>query len=125
VGKAIGDSGVPREDLCVTSKRVNSNYRPDHVRRSFDETLENLGLEQLDLFLVHWPLPTLYDGDYVSTWKAVTKFVAEGRLRSGGVSNLSRHPTFDRCRARDTASARESSLQRRPPVHDGRLTHGA
>jgi 2,5-diketo-D-gluconate reductase A len=88
VGQAIAASGIPREQLYITSKLANANHGPDDVRRSFDETLANLGLEQLDLFLVHWPLPTLYRGDYVSTWKAVTEFVAEGRLRSAGVSNF-------------------------------------
>ncbi len=88
VGKGIIASGIPRQELYITSKLANSNHRPDDVRRSFDQTLANLGLEQLDLFLVHWPLPTLYDGDYVSTWKTVTEFVADGRLRSAGVSNF-------------------------------------
>jgi 2,5-diketo-D-gluconate reductase A len=88
VGKAIAAAGIPRKELYVTSKLSNANHRPDDVRRSFDETLDNLGLEQLDLFLIHWPLPTLYDGDYVSTWNAVTEFVADGRLRSAGVSNF-------------------------------------
>jgi 2,5-diketo-D-gluconate reductase A len=88
VGEAIAASGIPREELYVTSKLGNGNHRPDDVRRSFDETLEKLGLEYLDLFLMHWPLPTLYDGDYVSTWKAMTELVAEGRLRTAGVSNF-------------------------------------
>ena len=88
VGKAIAASGIPRDELYVTSKLRNGNHRPDDVRRSFDETLEKLGLEQLDLFLVHWPVPTLYDGDYVSTWKAMTDLVAGGRLRTAGVSNF-------------------------------------
>jgi len=88
VGKAIANSGIPREQMYVTSKLANSNHRPDDVRRSFDETMAGLGLGQLDLFLVHWPLPTLYDGDYVSTWKAVAGLVAEGRLRTAGVSNF-------------------------------------
>jgi 2,5-diketo-D-gluconate reductase A len=72
----------------VTSKLSNGNHRPDDVRRSFDETLGNLGLERLDLFLMHWPVPTLYDGDYVSTWKAMTEPVKGGRLRTAGVSNF-------------------------------------
>ncbi|MBV9335625.1 MAG: aldo/keto reductase [Solirubrobacterales bacterium] len=88
VGQEIAASGIPREELYVTSKLGNANHRPDDVRRSFEATLEKLGLEQLDLFLMHWPLPTLYDGDYVSTWKAMTKLVAGGRLRSAGVSNF-------------------------------------
>jgi len=88
VGQAIAASGIPRDDLYVTSKLGNSNHAPDEVRRSFEQTLENLGLEQLDLFLIHWPLPTLYNGDYVSTWKAVAGLVSDGRLRSAGVSNF-------------------------------------
>jgi 2,5-diketo-D-gluconate reductase A len=88
VGKGIAASGIPREELYVTSKLGDHNHRPDDVRRSFDRTLENLGLDRLDLFLIHWPLPTEYDGDYVSTWKAMTDLVAEGRLTSAGVSNF-------------------------------------
>lgn len=88
VGEAIAASGIPREELWVTSKLGNANHRPDDVRRSFDETLARLRLDYLDLFLVHWPLPTLYDGDYVSTWKAMTELLADGRLRSAGVSSF-------------------------------------
>jgi 2,5-diketo-D-gluconate reductase A len=88
VGKAIAASGIPRAELYVTSKLSNGNHRPDDVRRSLDETLARLGLERLDLFLMHWPVPTLYDGDYVSTWKAMTELVQGGRLRSAGVSNF-------------------------------------
>ena len=88
VGTAIARSGIPRNELYVTSKLSNGNHRPDDVRRSFDETLKNLGLEQLDLFLMHWPVPTLYDGDYVSTWRAMTELIKGGHLRTAGVSNF-------------------------------------
>ncbi|WP_189249659.1 aldo/keto reductase [Streptosporangium pseudovulgare] len=88
VGQAVAASGIPREELYITSKLANDNHRPDDVRRSFDETMARLGLERLDLFLMHWPLPTLYDGDYVSTWKAITDLIADGRLRTAGVSNF-------------------------------------
>lgn len=88
VGQGIADSGIPREQLFVTSKLGNGNHRPDDVRRSFDETMQKLALEYLDLFLIHWPLPTLYDGDYVSTWKAMTELLDDGRVRSVGVSNF-------------------------------------
>jgi len=88
VGEAIAASGILREQLFITSKLGNGNHRPEDVRRSFDESLGKLGLDYLDLFLIHWPLPTLYDGDYVSTWKAMTELVAEARLRSAGVSNF-------------------------------------
>jgi 2,5-diketo-D-gluconate reductase A len=88
VGEAIATSGIPRAELYITSKLGNGNHRPDDVRRSFDATLAKLGLDQLDLFLIHWPLPTQYEGNYVATWKAMTELVADGRLRSAGVSNF-------------------------------------
>src|SRR5699024_11724549 len=82
VGRAIAESGIARDELYVTSKLANPHHRPDDVRRSFDQTLERLGLDHLDLFLIHWPLPTLYDGDFVSTWRAVAALVGVGRRRS-------------------------------------------
>ena len=88
VGEALTASDVPREELWITSKLNNGFHRPDDARRTFDETLARLGLEQIDLFLVHWPLPTLYDGDYVSTWRTLTEFVEDGRARAVGVSNF-------------------------------------
>ena len=88
VGQGIAASGLPREQIYVTSKLGNGNHRPDDVARSFEQTLDNLGLDRLDLFLMHWPLPTLYDGDYVSTWKAMTDLMADGRLVTAGVSNF-------------------------------------
>jgi 2,5-diketo-D-gluconate reductase A len=88
VGEAIKASGLPREDLYITSKLNNGFHRPDDARRAFDATMDRLGLDQLDLFLIHWPLPTLYDGDYVSTWRTLAEFQEQGRLRSVGVSNF-------------------------------------
>ncbi|NYH91168.1 2,5-diketo-D-gluconate reductase A [Actinopolymorpha rutila] len=88
VGRAIAASGIARDELFITSKLANDNHAPDDVRRSVNQTLNNLGLDQLDLFLIHWPLPTLYGGDYASTWATLTELVAEGRLRSAGVSNF-------------------------------------
>jgi len=88
VGAAIRASGIPREELYVTSKLNNGFHRPDEARRAFDETLEKLGLDRVDLFLIHWPLPTRYDGDFVSTWRTLAEFVADGRAASIGVSNF-------------------------------------
>ncbi|SBO43877.1 aldo/keto reductase [Cyanobium sp. NIES-981] len=88
VGEAIGVSGLPRQELYVASKLGNDNHRPEDVRRSFGDTLARLGLEQLDLFLMHWPLPSRYGGDYVSTWDAMGSLVDDGRLRTAGVSNF-------------------------------------
>jgi 2,5-diketo-D-gluconate reductase A len=88
VGQAITSSGLPREELYITSKLNNSLHRPDDARRAFDETLTRLGLDRIDLFLIHWPLPTQYDGDYVSTWRTLAEFVDDGRAVSVGVSNF-------------------------------------
>jgi len=88
VGRGVATAGIPRSDVHITSKLSNANHRPQDVRRSFDETLRKLRTDQLDLFLMHWPLPMLYDGDYPSTWQAITGLKADGRLRSAGVSNF-------------------------------------
>ncbi len=88
VGEAIRASGLGRDDVYVTSKLNNSFHRPDDARRAFDRTLTELGFDYVDLFLIHWPLPTLYDGDFVSTWKTLEEFKADGRSRSIGVSNF-------------------------------------
>jgi len=88
VGQGVASSGVPRDDIYVTSKLSNANHRRDDVLRSFDLTLKRLRLERLDLFLIHWPLPTLYGGDFVGTWRAMAELLADGRLTSIGVSNF-------------------------------------
>ena len=88
VGEAITDAGLARDEIWVTSKLNNGYHRPDDARRAFEDSLTKLGLDQIDLFLIHWPLPTRYDGDYVSTWKALEGFHADGRARSIGVSNF-------------------------------------
>jgi 2,5-diketo-D-gluconate reductase A len=88
VGEAIKASGIARDELYITSKLNNTFHEPDAARRMFDETLTRLGLDRIDLFLIHWPLPTRYDGDYVSTWRTLNEFVADGRATSVGVSNF-------------------------------------
>jgi len=88
VGEAIRARGLPRSDVYVTSKLNNGFHRPDDARRAFDATLESLGFDYVDLFLIHWPLPTLYDGDFVSTWQTLEQFKSDGRARSIGVSNF-------------------------------------
>jgi 2,5-diketo-D-gluconate reductase A len=88
VGEAVRSSGLPRHEVFVTSKLNNGFHRPDDARRAFDETLAELGLDFVDLFLIHWPLPTLYDGDFVSTWETLEALQREGLTRSIGVSNF-------------------------------------
>ena len=88
VGEAIRASGLDRSEVFVTSKLNNNAHRPDDARRAFEGTLSELGFDHVDLFLIHWPLPTLYDGDYVSTWKTLEEFREDGRSRSIGCSNF-------------------------------------
>jgi 2,5-diketo-D-gluconate reductase A len=88
VGEAVRTSGLDRADVFVTSKLSNRFHRPDDARRAFDRTLSELGFDYVDLFLIHWPLPTLYDGDFVSTWRALEEIRRDGRARSIGVSNF-------------------------------------
>ena len=88
IGKAIANGLVSREQLYVTTKLNNNNHAPADVERSFDESLAKLGSDYVDLFLVHWPMPNRADLDMVATWKAMTKLLDDGRLRSIGVSNF-------------------------------------
>ena len=88
VGEGVRASGIDRGDVFVTSKLDNSLHEPDDARKAFDGTLSALGFDYVDLFLIHWPLPTLYDGDFVSTWKTLEEFHSDGRARSIGVSNF-------------------------------------
>ena len=88
VGEAIRKSDLDRAEVFVTSKLSNDAHRPDDARRAFDQTLTALDSDYVDLFLIHWPLPTKYDGDYVSTWQTLEEFYRDGRARSIGVSNF-------------------------------------
>ena len=88
VGEAIRASGLDPSDVFVTSKLSNAFHEPHDAREAFGITLSKLGFDYVDLFLIHWPLPTLYDGDFVSTWKTLEEFHRDGRARSIGVSNF-------------------------------------
>jgi 2,5-diketo-D-gluconate reductase A len=89
VGDAVRESGIPRGDIFVTSKLNNSKHDYNDALGAFEKTLDDLDIEYLDLFLIHWPLPTI--GDYVDTWKAMEKMYESERLRAIGVSNFQVH----------------------------------
>jgi 2,5-diketo-D-gluconate reductase A len=88
VGEAIRRSGVPREELVVTSKIPGTHHAYDDAIRSTKESLERLGLEQLDLHLIHWPNPRI--GKYPETWRALVDLREQGLVRSIGVSNFTK-----------------------------------
>ena len=83
VGRAIADSGIPREELFITTKMWIQHTGEDTARREFDKSLRNLGLDYLDLYLIHQPL-----GDYYSSWHAMQKLYGEGVIKAIGVSNF-------------------------------------
>jgi diketogulonate reductase-like aldo/keto reductase len=87
VGKAIRDSGVPREEIFVTTKVWNDDQRAGTVRQAFDLSRKKLGMDVVDLYLVHWAV----EGKYVETYKTLEKFYAEGTVRAIGVSNFLVH----------------------------------
>lgn len=85
-GKALAASGIPRDELFVTTKLWNAEQGHDATLRAFDTSLAKLGLEYVDLYLIHWPLPS--KDLYVETYKAFEKIHAEGRAKAIGVSNF-------------------------------------
>jgi 2,5-diketo-D-gluconate reductase A len=86
VGAAIAESDVPRDELFITTKLTNSEQGYDTTLAAFDGSMDKLGIDVLDLFLIHWPQP-MFD-QYVETWRAFEKLLADGRVRSIGVSNF-------------------------------------
>ncbi|WP_373466029.1 aldo/keto reductase [Streptomyces sp. V3I8] len=89
-GKGLASSGVAREDLFVTTKLWNAEQGYDSTLRAFDESLDKLGLDYVDLYLIHWPVPA--KDKYIDTYKAFEKIYADGRAKSIGVSNF--HPEY-------------------------------
>jgi 2,5-diketo-D-gluconate reductase A len=86
VGRAIAASGLPRDDLFVTTKVWNTDHGYDNTMRAMDKSLGLLGLDHVDLYLIHWPSPAT--GDYVDTWRAVLALQQQGLTTSVGVSNF-------------------------------------
>ncbi|QKC82844.1 aldo/keto reductase [Mesorhizobium sp. NZP2077] len=86
VGEAIRTSDVPRSELFITSKLRNGAHQRDAALRAFDDTMKKLGVEQIDLFLIHWPVPSR--DKYVEAWKTLIELKQAGRIKSIGVSNF-------------------------------------
>ena len=86
VGRAIAESGIARDELFITTKVWNSDQGYDSTLRAFDASIERLGLDYVDLYLIHWPTPEF--DTYLDTWRAMETLVKDGRLRAAGVSNF-------------------------------------
>ncbi|MBP2077193.1 aldo/keto reductase [Oceanobacillus polygoni] len=91
VGQAIGESGIPREELFITSKVWNDEQGYESTLEAYERSLKKLGLEYLDLYLIHWPVK----GKYKETWRAMEKLYNDGRVRAIGVSNFHIHHLED------------------------------
>lgn len=91
VGRAIEESGIDREEIFLTTKLSNNKHLPEDARKSFQQSLEDLRTDYVDLFLIHWPLPTRYDGDFVQTWRTLLEFQYDEKARTVGVSNFQIH----------------------------------
>ncbi|WP_323379383.1 aldo/keto reductase [Streptomyces durbertensis] len=117
-GRALAASGLPREELFVTTKVWNSEQGYDSTLRAFDASLERLGLEYVDLYLIHWPMP-MFD-TYVETWRALEKLYADGRARAIGVSNFK--PAQLRRLAEETATVPAlNQVELHPTLQQGEL----
>ncbi|GDY78300.1 hypothetical protein SAV31267_077850 [Streptomyces avermitilis] len=124
-GKAIATAGIPRADLFVTTKLWNSDQGYDSTLRAFDVSLEKLGLDYIDLYLIHWPLPTR--GQFVETYKAFEKIYADGRAKAIGVSNFlpstsGRSSTRRRSSRRSTRSSCTRTFSSTPRASSTRST---
>jgi diketogulonate reductase-like aldo/keto reductase len=91
VGRAVRESGIPREELFITTKVWNTDQGYERTLAAFETSMRKLGLEVLDLYLVHWPVR----GKYKDTWRALEKLYKEGRVRAIGVSNFQPHHLDD------------------------------
>ncbi|MER8578149.1 aldo/keto reductase [Mesorhizobium sp. M1423] len=140
VGQAIRSAGVPRSELFITSKLRNGAHQRDAALRAFDETMSKLGIEQIDLFLIHWPVPS--QDRYVEAWKTLIELRQSGRIKSIGVSNFNQdhleriigetgvtptvnqielHPRFQQRDKREFHDRHNTRIESWSPLGSGRL----
>ncbi|MGX5804034.1 aldo/keto reductase [Bradyrhizobium sp. Arg314] len=140
VGEAIRAAGVPRSDLFITSKLRNGGHQRDAALRAFDDTMQKLGIDRIDLFLIHWPVPS--QDKYVEAWKTLVELKQAGRTKSVGVSNFNQdhleriigetgvtpvvnqielHPRFQQRHKRDFHKQHNIHVESWSPLGSGRL----
>ncbi|RWL83634.1 MAG: aldo/keto reductase [Mesorhizobium sp.] len=140
VGEAIRAAGVARNELFITSKLRNGAHQRDAALRAFDDTMQKLGIDQIDLFLIHWPVPS--QNKYVEAWKTLVELKQAGRIKSVGVSNFNQdhleriigetgvtpvvnqielHPRFQQRDKRDFHKKQNIHIESWSPLGSGRL----
>ncbi|RWD03278.1 MAG: aldo/keto reductase [Mesorhizobium sp.] len=140
VGEAIRAASLPRGDLFITSKLRNGAHQRDAALRAFDDTMQKLGIDQIDLFLIHWPVPS--QGKYVEAWKTLVELQKAGRIKSVGVSNFNQdhleriigetgvtptvnqielHPRFQQRDKREFHARHDIKIESWSPLGSGRL----
>lgn len=140
VGEAIRAAGVPRNELFITSKLRNGAHQRDAALRAFDDTMQKLGIDRIDLFLIHWPVPA--QNKYVEAWKTLVELKQAGRIKSVGVSNFNQdhleriigetgvtpvvnqielHPRFQQRDKRDFHKKHNIHIESWSPLGSGRL----
>ncbi|WP_027165853.1 aldo/keto reductase [Mesorhizobium sp. WSM3224] len=140
VGEAIRAAGVPRSELFITSKLRNGGHQRDAALRSFDDTMQKLGIDGIDLFLIHWPVPS--QDKYVEAWKTLVELQEGGRIKSVGVSNFNQdhleriigetgvtpvvnqielHPRFQQRDKREFHAKHDIKIESWSPLGSGRL----
>lgn len=134
VGRAIAASGLKRDEIFITTKLWNDDHQPDAARRAIEDSLTKLGLDQVDLYLMHWPSTVKHGDLYIEAWEAMQQFQAEGLTRSIGVSNfnvehldrlngtvpsvdqIEMHPTFNQRPLRDALDSRDITPEAWSPL---------
>lgn len=140
VGEAIRAAGVPRSELFITSKLRNGGHQRDAALRAFDDTMQKLGIDRIDLFLIHWPVPS--QNKYVEAWKTLVELREAGRIKSIGVSNFNQdhleriigetgvtpvvnqielHPRFQQRDKHDFHARHDIKIESWSPLGSGRL----
>ncbi|TIP02252.1 MAG: aldo/keto reductase [Mesorhizobium sp.] len=140
VGEAIRAAGVPRNELFITSKLRNGAHQRDAALRAFDDTMQKLGIDRIDLFLIHWPVPS--QNKYVEAWQTLVELKQAGRIKSVGVSNFNQdhleriigetgvtpvvnqielHPRFQQRDKRDFHKKHNIHIESWSPLGSGRL----
>ena len=140
IGRVIGDADIARDELWITSKLWNDRHGRDATLRAFDGTMERLGLDVLDLYLIHWPVPM--EDKYAESWQAMVELREQGRIRSIGVSNfepdhidrivgetgvvpsvdqIELHPRYQQRAIRDTLAARDIRIESWSPLGQGEI----